>query len=204
MRKDSRRDQERKPEQRDDGLREEVIFINRVAKVVKGGRKFGFSALVAVGDGESKVGLGIGKASEVLDAIRKGADEAKKTMIRVPRKGTTIPHEILEHFCATTILMKPAREGTGVIAGGPARVILKLAGISDVSAKFYGSNNQMNCAKAAFQALQSLTSRKEALSKRKAVEGDADDEIANVTQAFTAAGANEKGAGDEVSDGAEE
>lgn len=153
-------------EREDDGFKEEVIYINRVAKVVKGGRKFGFSALVAVGDGENKVGIGIGKAAEVLDAIRKGVDLAKKNMITVPREGTTIPYEIKEHFCSTTITLKPAKEGTGVIAGGPARVILKLAGIADVSAKYTGSANRINCGKAAFNALKKLKPRKKLFSRR--------------------------------------
>jgi len=154
-------------EKEDDGFSEEVIFINRVSKVVKGGRKFGFSALVAVGDLDGKIGLGIGKAGEVLDAIRKGAELARKNIIRVPREGTTIPYELKEHFCATTIVMKPAREGTGIIAGGPARVVLKLAGISDISAKYIGSSNRINCAKAAFNALKKISSRKALFARRK-------------------------------------
>jgi small subunit ribosomal protein S5 len=154
-------------EREDDGFSEEVIFINRVAKVVKGGRKFGFSALVAVGDKNGKIGLGIGKASEVLDAIRKGVELAKKNIISVPRQGTTIPYEIRNNFCATSILLKPAKEGTGVIAGGPARTILKLAGIADVSAKYYGSNNRINCAKAAFNALKKLEERKSLYNRRR-------------------------------------
>lgn len=153
-------------EEREDGLREEVIYINRVAKVVKGGRKFGFTALVAIGDSESKVGLGIGKASEVIEAIRKGVDLAKKNMVVIPREGTTIPYEVKEHYCATTVVMKPAREGTGVIAGGPARVIFKLAGITDISAKFLGSNNRANCAKATFYGLKKLKTRRELLARR--------------------------------------
>jgi small subunit ribosomal protein S5 len=157
----------RSREQEESEFKEEVIFLNRVAKVVKGGRKFGFSALVAVGDLNGRVGLGIGKASEVLDAIRKGVDLAKKNLITVPREGTTIPYEIRESFCATTILLKPAKEGTGVIAGGPARTILKLAGIADVSAKYFGSNNRINCAKVAFNALQSLKPRKVLQGRRR-------------------------------------
>lgn len=181
-------------EREDDGLKEEVIYINRVAKVVKGGRKFGFSALVAVGDGESKVGLGIGKAAEVLDAIRKGVDLAKKNMITVPREGTTIPYEIKEHFCATTITLKPAKEGTGVIAGGPARVILKLAGIADVSAKFTGSANRINCGKAAFNALKKIQPRKKLFSrrfKRSEIAAEAVDESASTDASQVLGGTQE-------------
>lgn len=180
MRKNDHREERGKrfEQEKDDGFREEVIFINRVAKVVKGGRKFGFSALVAVGDGDGQVGLGIGKAGEVVDAIRKGVDEAKKGLISVPREGTTIPYELKKHYCSTTILMKPAREGTGVIAGGPARVILKLAGITDVSAKFMGSNNQVNCARAAFGALESLRTRKSIIRKRRASKADVKEPVA--------------------------
>jgi small subunit ribosomal protein S5 len=133
---------------------EEVIHINRVAKVVKGGRKFHFAALVAVGDRKGRVGLGYGKASEVVDAIRKGVDDAKRNMIKVYREGTSIPYMIRSHYCASTILLRPAAKGHGIIAGGSARPILALSGIEDVSAKFVGSNNAINCARATFQALK--------------------------------------------------
>jgi len=135
---------------------EEVIHINRVAKVVKGGRKFHFAALVAVGDRKGRVGLGYGKASEVVDAIRKGVDDAKRNMIKVYREGTSIPYMIKSHYCASTILLRPAAKGHGIIAGGSARPILALSGIEDVSAKFVGSNNAINCARATFQALKQI------------------------------------------------
>jgi len=133
-----------------------VIHINRVAKVVKGGRKFHFAALVAVGDRKGRVGLGYGKASEVVDAIRKGVDDAKRNMIKVYREGTSIPYMIKSHYCASTILLRPAAKGHGIIAGGSARPILALSGIEDVSAKFVGSNNAINCARATFQALKQI------------------------------------------------
>jgi small subunit ribosomal protein S5 len=137
---------------------EAVIYINRVAKVVKGGRKFNFTALVAVGDKKERVGLGYGKASEVVDAIKKAVDDAKRTMITVQKKGTTIPYDVQIHFCASTLTLRPAKKGHGIIAGGPARSILHLAGLEDISAKFHGSNRPINCAKVTFKALQSIAS----------------------------------------------
>jgi len=137
---------------------EEVIHINRVAKVVKGGRKFQFSALVALGDKKSRVGLGYGKASEVVDAIRKAVDEARRTMITVYKEGTTIPYEMRSHSCASTIVMRPARKGHGIIAGGAARAIISLSGIEDITAKFVGSTNKINTAHATFNALKAIQS----------------------------------------------
>jgi small subunit ribosomal protein S5 len=133
---------------------EEVIHINRVAKVVKGGRKFHFTALVALGDKQNRIGLGYGKAAEVVDAIKKGVDDAKRNMIVICKKETTIPYEVKSHYCASTVLLRPAAKGHGIIAGGSARPILALSGLEDVTAKFVGSNNPINCARATFFALK--------------------------------------------------
>jgi small subunit ribosomal protein S5 len=135
---------------------ERVIAINRVAKVVKGGRRFSFTALVAVGDGNGNVGLGYGKAKEVPAAIQKGMEEAKKTLFNVPLAGSTITHQVIGEHDAARVLMKPAAPGTGVIAGGAARAILEAAGIHDVLAKSIGSSNAINVARATIQGLRSL------------------------------------------------
>jgi small subunit ribosomal protein S5 len=139
-------------------LEERIVQINRVSKVVKGGRRFSFSTVVVVGDGKGHVGVGMGKAGEVPEAIRKGVEAAKRNVIRVPLTGTTIPHEVETRFSASKIRIIPAAPGTGVIAGRGVRPVVEAAGIKDLLSKSYGSNNPVNVVKAAFQALSELTS----------------------------------------------
>ncbi len=142
-------------------LEERVVQINRVAKVVKGGRRFSFSAVVVVGDGAGHVGCGLGKAGEVPEAIRKGVEDAKKHLIKIPMVGTTIPHAVQTQFSASIVLLKPASQGTGVIAGGSVRAVVEAAGIRDILAKIMGSTNPVNVTRATIEALRSLRSAEE-------------------------------------------
>lgn len=165
-RNDQRRNDRREREVEQDEFEERTIVVNRSTKVVKGGKNFSFSALIAVGDKKGRVGLGFGKANELSDAIRKGGEHARKNLMAVPTRGTTITHAVEARFCAAKVLIKPASQGTGVIAGGGMRAVLELAGIQDVLAKSLGSSNQSNVVKATFEALKMLRTRDEMLEKR--------------------------------------
>jgi small subunit ribosomal protein S5 len=157
-----------KIEPRELELQERVVFINRVSKVVKGGRRFSFSAVVVVGDGQGHVGAGMGKANEVPDAIRKGSAVARKNLITVPMNKTTIAHPIMAQFGAAKIMMKPASQGTGVIAGGGVRAVMEAAGIKDVLTKSLGTANALNVVKATIKGLTELRDPKKELARRRA------------------------------------
>ncbi len=150
----------------DTEFEEKVLYINRCSKVVKGGRKFSFSALILVGDGQGRIGFGFAKANEVSDAIRKGTEAAKKNIMTFEMEGTTIPHEVTVEWDGAKVLLRPAPEGTGVIAGSKVRSVLELGGVKDVVAKSFGSNNPLNQVRATLIALESLKNREQTLKRR--------------------------------------
>ncbi len=165
-RKGGRRNPRERDNKEDDGLIKKLVAVNRVTKVVKGGRTMRFSALVVVGDGKGSVGIGMAKAAEVPQAIEKATLRGKKAMVKVSLVDTTIPHEVIGNFGRGKVLLMPAQPGTGVIAGGPVRNVLEAVGIKDIRTKSYGSNNPINCVKATFDGLVSLRSREQVAALR--------------------------------------
>ena len=157
---------ENKPEKKENEYIERVVHIGRITKVVKGGRRFRFSALVIIGDGKGKIGFGTGKAAEVPDAIKKATENAKKSLFEVSKLGTTIPHEVIGEYGAGKIVLKPASQGTGVIAGGPVRAVLEVAGISDILSKSLGSNTPINMVRATVSGLKQLRTAEEVAATR--------------------------------------
>jgi len=162
----NQRSSHQKAEEFDTEFEEKVLYINRCSKVVKGGRKFSFSALILVGDGQGHVGFGFAKANEVSDAIRKGTEAAKRNVFTFEREGTTIPHEIVVEWDGARVLLRPAPEGTGVIAGSKVRSVLELGGVKDIVAKSSGSSNPLNQVRATIKALSSLKNRANTFTKR--------------------------------------
>lgn len=162
----ARQNQDRRKDEKKSEFEEKVLYINRCSKVVKGGRKFSFSALILVGNGKGSVGFGFAKANEVSDAIRKGGEAARKNLISFEMEGTTIPHEVCIESDGSRVLLKPAKPGTGVIAGSKVRSVLELAGVKDIVAKIFGSNNPQNQVRATIKALLSLRNRQKSLNMR--------------------------------------
>ena len=166
-----KRDQRPRRQEENDGLIKKLIQVNRVTKTVKGGKNMRFAALMIVGDGNGRVGLGLGKAKEVPEAIEKATAQAKRNMFVVPLKDTSIPHEVLGQFGSGTVLMMPAAEGTGVIAGGPVRAVMEAVGVKDIRTKSHGTNNKINCVKATLAGLQNIkTAEQYAALRGKSVE----------------------------------